>query len=235
MSASRRRTYRREEKQISFFTSPEIHESIKLEAKRKNTSIKDYLVRLHVNATNQNSQENLIAEMHQMIKRLSDAQAFLVVPQQQLSNLSTNLQGGMQSTTVNQNENQSHQLDDATPSNISPAASALHSMLSEPDKLFSRTSDNISYSDGLTFSPKLELYLAGITRANTYETMRKIIFTLYKLKEATHYQINEEIGHTTHNQPRALKRAVEDRVILIDEPDNPKEPYYYRINPTYLQ
>jgi hypothetical protein len=64
--------------------------------------------------------------------------------------------------------------------------------------------------------------------------MRKIFFALYKLKEATHYQINQEIGHTTHNQPRALKRAVEDGVIFVDEPENPKEPYFYRLNPSYL-
>lgn len=234
MSHSRRRTYRREDKQISFFTSSEIHESIKLEAKQKNTSIKDYLVRLHINATNQNSQDNLVAEIHVMMKRLLDTQAFLVVPQQQQSNVSPNFGGEMQSTSVNLNNTQSHRFNTISPLHNREASLTEHSDQRDQVTSGSQSFDNIAYSDGLTFSSKLELYLSNITRINTYETMRKIIFSLYKLKEATHYQINKEIGHTTHNQPRALKRAVEDRVILVDEPDNPKEPYYYRLNPAYL-
>ncbi|MCE7735160.1 MAG: hypothetical protein GPJ54_09805 [Candidatus Heimdallarchaeota archaeon] len=234
MSHSRRRTYRREDKQISFFTSSEIHESIKLQAKQNNTSIKDYLVRLHINATNDNSQDNLIAEVHVMMKRLLDTQAFLVVPQQQQSNPSSNLMGGLQSTSVNPNAAEPHRFTNGSPSHLEDESLSQHTGMRAQNKIESQSFDNIPYSDGLTFSPKLELYLSSITRVNTYETMRKIIFSLYKLKEATHYQINKEIGHTTHNQPRALKRAVEDRIILVDEPDNPKEPYYYRLNPAYL-
>ncbi len=235
MSHSRRRAYRREDKQISFFTSSEIHESIKLHAKQNNTSIKDYLVRLHINATNANSQDNLIAEVHVMMKRLLDTQAFLVVPQQQQSNPLSNLSGEMQSTSVNPNATQPHRSTNASsPSHHEDVSLSQHPSMRDQNKIESQSFDNIPYSDGLSFSPKLELYLSSITRINTYETMRKIIFSLYKLKEATHYQINKQIGHTTHNQPRALKRAVEDRIILVDEPDNPKEPYYYRLNPAYL-
>lgn len=237
MSMARRKIYRKEDKQISFFTSPEIHESIKQEAKRNKTSIKDYLVRLHLNATDMNSQDNLITETHKLVKRLVENQAFLVVPQQSQSGMTGTIARGMQSPQERSGDQQkSIENNDRS----IPLSNQMHS--TQQSQLTSRHSDQIArpsfdyhqYSRALVFPPKLEQYLSGITRTNTYETMRKVIFALLKLKEATHYEINQEIGHTTHNQPRALKRAVEDSVVFVDEPENPKEPYYYRINPSYL-
>ena len=214
---SRRKIYRKEDKQISFFTSPEIHEAIKFEAKEKNTSIKEYLINLHHNATNKTSSENLITDVHSMMKKLFDSQAFLVMPQPSTQSQTSQL--SRQNINLNQGGN-------------------IHR-----DQVGHSTSDTIDYSydqsprtiPSITFSPKLDEYLSNITRSTTYETMKKIILALIKLKEATHYQINAEIGHTTHNQPRALKRAVEDKIVLVDEPENPKEPYFYRLNPVYLQ
>ncbi|MHA2028911.1 MAG: hypothetical protein ACW99A_03045 [Candidatus Kariarchaeaceae archaeon] len=234
MSLARRGVYRKEDKQVSFFTSTEIHESIKLEAKRKNSTIKDYLVRLHLNAINENSQDNLIAEMHAMIKRLTENQAFLVMPQQVGSKINSADQKNIQ--TISNNQQESSQSKHV---GIPPTDQDQSTLLSQSSTQYSSQSsehdfDHTRYSNAITYSQKIELYLSGITRTNTYETMRKIFFALYKLKEATHYQINQEIGHTTHNQPRALKRAVEDGVIFVDEPENPKEPYFYRLNPSYL-
>jgi len=232
VSDSKRRTFRKEDKQISFFTSSEIHESIKMEAKRKNTTIKDYLVRLHLNATDQNSQDNLILEMHSMVKGLIDTQTFLVVPQQRQTNLSSNLKDNRSSSSINPDTTKSHRFING-PSMYSEQT-PLHPGQPDHYQNILRSYDNVPYSDELIFSPQLELYLSGIARSNTYKSMRKIIYAIYKLKEATHYQINQEIGHTTHNQPRALKRALEDRIIFVEEPENPKEPYYYRLNPAYL-
>ncbi|MFV2014994.1 MAG: hypothetical protein ACC656_06180 [Candidatus Heimdallarchaeota archaeon] len=232
VSHSKKRTFRKEDKQISFFTSSEIHETIKSEAKRKNTTIKDYLVRLHLNATDLNSPDNLISEIHSIMKHLIDTQTFLVVPQQQHRNLSSDLSDNRSSSSVNPDTTKSDRIMDGLPLHNDQAPLHTNQLYQYQNKF--RSFDNVPYSDELRFSPQLELYLSCITRSNTYQSMRKIIFALYKLKEATHYQINDEIGHTTHNQPRALKRAVEDRIIFVEEPEDPKEPYYYRLNPGCL-
>ncbi|OLS26298.1 MAG: hypothetical protein HeimC2_15420 [Candidatus Heimdallarchaeota archaeon LC_2] len=214
---SRRKIYRREDKQISFFTSLEMHEAIKFEAKRSNTSIKDYLINLHNNATNDSSSENLIADTHTMVKKLFDSQAFLVVPQQ------TN----PISMSKNKQQNNNILRTDATPHRDKIE-------ITSPGMTNNQYDQSNKSALSITFSPQLDEYLSNITRSSTYETMKRIILALIKLKEATHYQINQEIGHTSHNQPRALKRAVEDKIVLVDEPENPKEPYYYRLNPVYL-
>ncbi len=214
---SRRKIYRKEDKQISFFTSSEIHEAIKLEAKEKSTSIKEYLINLHHNATNKSSSENLITEMHIMMKKLFDSQAFLVMPQQSTPTQTSKL--SRQNINLNQDSDTNRD--------------QVGYITSDPsDHSYDQTS---RLTPSITFSPQLDDYLSNITRSSTFETMKRIILALIKLKEATHYQINQEIGHTTHNQPRALKRAVEDKIVLVDEPENPKEPYYYRLNPVYLQ
>ena len=214
---SHRKIYRKEDKQISFFTSSEIHETIKLEAKRKNSSIKDYLINLHNNATNNSSSENQIADMHAMLKKLSDSQAFLVMPQQSnpmSTSESTQQNFGFESRGPIQRDETEITTRDMN--------------VKHHDKL-------TKSSSSITFSTLLDEYLSNITRSSTHETMKRIILALIKLNEATHYQINQEIGHTTHNQPRALKRAVEDKIVLVDEPENPKEPFYYRLNPEYLK
>ena len=180
-------TNRSETKQISFFTTKEMHKSIKDTAKEKGVTIKDYLLSLHINNTTPQSAENQINRMYDMLRQLTESKAFVIMPNQPQINY--------------------------TPP---------HSM-----KAPSRTDTKLP--------PRLANYVAAITRTPTREVMKNILLALLDMGEATHIEINQYIGHTSHNQPRPLIRALEDGVIFKETPDNPREPYLYRINPRYLE
>ena len=163
---SHRKVYRKEDKQISFFTSSEIHEAIKQQAKKNKTSIKDYLINLHLNSTDTVSSDNLIADMHGMVKKLFDTQAFLVVPQQ--STPTPTSKSHQQNTILNQT---SHTKDPMPRQSQSNLVGEQYDQSTRP-------------TPSITFSPQLDDYLSNITRSSTYDTMKKIILALIKFKEA---------------------------------------------------